>query len=235
MRYAIYLTPPAGDPLTLAASRWLGRDAFSGEALVQPDVAGISPPELAGATAEPRRYGFHATIKAPFGLAAGVSEEQLLQSFADFAATTSAFTIPALVPVRHGPFFALHEDAPCAPLQNFAAAAVRHFEPLRAPLDEQDIARRNPDRLPERQRDYLLTWGYPYVFEEFRFHMTLTGALDAQLAERIEPELRRYFAPFTGRPLAVSSVALFVEPARGAPFTVHSTLPLAAADAGENA
>ena len=33
MRYAIYFTPPADDPLTRRASHWLGRDAMTGETL----------------------------------------------------------------------------------------------------------------------------------------------------------------------------------------------------------
>ncbi|MGQ3281168.1 MAG: DUF1045 domain-containing protein, partial [Shinella sp.] len=71
MRYALYFTPSASDPLTLSAQRWLGRNAFTGATLAQLSVQGFDAATLAGLTADPRRYGFHATLKAPFSLAEG--------------------------------------------------------------------------------------------------------------------------------------------------------------------
>ena len=228
VRYALYFTPAQDDPLTVAAARWLGRDAFSGGLVAQGDEPPLSSETLREATAEPRRYGFHATLKAPFTLKDGASLTELTESFATFAAETCRFDIPALALGRLGAFFALVPGQPSTELQAFAAETVRRFEPFRAPLSESDIARRKPDTLPPAQRDHLLRWGYPYVFDEFRFHMTLSGALEPALADAIAPLLKARFASFLGKPLAVSGIALFVEPERGAPFTVHTWLPLAA-------
>lgn len=228
MRYALYFTPAQDDPLTVAAARWLGRDAFSGGFIAQGDEAPLSPETLREATAEPRRYGFHATLKAPFELKDGVSLYELGDAFREFTAEMPRFAIPELVLGRIGAFFALVPGSECAPLQALGAECVRRFEPFRAPLSDADIARRKPEKLTPAQRDHLTRWGYPYVMEEFKFHMTLSGALEPALADAVEPLLKDRFAAFIGKPLTISGLALFVEPERGAPFTVHSWLPLAA-------
>ncbi|MDO9415933.1 DUF1045 domain-containing protein [Pararhizobium sp.] len=226
MRYALYFAPPAIDPLSQAAARWLGRDAFTGETMPLKETVDFDAAELHALTDDPRRYGFHGTLKAPFALAEGRSEGELLAELAAFAAGSAGFAIPELVLGQLGSFFALVPAGPCLPLQAHAADVVRHFEPFRAPLSEADIARRRPDRLPPRQRDNLLTWGYPYVFDDFGFHMTLTGPVPEHRTEAMRRLLEQRFAAFIGEPLPVRHLGLFVEPARGAPFSVHTLLPL---------
>lgn len=223
MRYAIYFTPPENHPLTVAAGQWLGRDAFR-----EGDRGNLPiPDDRHDLTADPRRYGFHATLKAPFELAEGKTEEELLLALGTFADRSRCFDIPRIVVGALGPFFALVPENPSEPLQNFATEAVEHFEPFRAALSEHDIARRKPEHLSERQRDNLMRWGYPYVMDEFRFHMTLTGPVDDSDMDRLRQTLEARFADFTHRPLNISGLALFVEKTRGAPFTVHTWLPLA--------
>lgn len=223
MRYALYFTPPADDPLTEAAARWLGRDAFTGKALA-PDAQ--RPDGWESLVAEPARYGFHATLKAPFHLAGGRTEADLLGALDVFAAETPDFTIPRLKIGRLGVFFALVPDGDADSLDRFAADVVRAFEPFRAPLSAADIARRKPETLPEPERTYLHDWGYPYVFDAFRFHMTLTGPVPAERQDEIAAHLDERFLPHIGGPLRVRGIALCIEPERGAPFTVHSLLPL---------
>jgi putative phosphonate metabolism protein len=228
MRYAIYFTPPEDDALSIRAATWLGRGAFRDQAFAQPVVAGFTPAEIAALTGEPRRYGFHATLKAPFELAAGRSEGDLLASFEALAAVVPAFEIPEIVLGQLGAFFALVPAAQNEELQAFAGACVEHFEPFRAPLSEADIARRRPERLSESERDNLLRWGYPYVFADFRFHMTLTGQVPAERQSPMRSILEAQFESFIGRPLAISHLSLFVEPERGAPFTMKRIVPLRA-------
>lgn len=229
MRYALYFTPPASDPLTLAAQRWLGRNAFTDTALAQPAVGGFDAGVLSGLTADPRRYGFHATLKAPFTLAEGRSEAELVAEVGRFVSETESFEIPEVVIGRLGSFFALVPGDHCEPLQSFAGEVVRRFERFRAPLTSADIARRKPDELTAAERQNLVQWGYPYVFDEFRFHMTLTGRVPAESRDALETILLDQFAGFHGRSLTVAGLALFREPSRGADFTVHSLFPLGGA------
>jgi putative phosphonate metabolism protein len=229
LRYALYFIPPASDALTLAAQRWLGRNAFTGAALEQPSVEGFDAAALSGLTADPRRYGFHATLKAPFTLAEGRSEAELVAELGRFVAETDAFEIPELVVGRLGSFFAMVPRETPQELMDFAGEVVRRFERFRAPLTSADIARRKPDELSVEERQNLVQWGYPYVFDEFRFHMTLTGRVPAESRDAVERALLAHFAEFHGQPLNIACLALFREPSRGADFTVHSLFPLGGA------
>lgn len=228
LRYAVYFTPAETDPLTRDAARWLGRDAFSGDEYSLPAVTGIEPEELAALTADPRRYGFHATLKAPFTLASGATETELVATFEAFCASRKAVSIPRVVLGQIGDFFAIVPDQVYPGLQSFAGDVVRAFEPFRAPLNADDIARRKPEKLGDAERCNLDGWGYPYVFDEFRFHMTLTGRVPAALQENFRAALQARFAGHVDRPLSISGLALFREETRGAPFTVQSWLPLGA-------
>lgn len=215
MRAAIYFTPAQDDPLTVEAARWLGRDAFDGTATRAAD------PAIDVLVTDPARYGFHATLKAPFRLMDGRSIDILDAALADFAETLDAVPLGKLSLTRIGGFLAL------TPVASNELAALeddirKAFELFRAPLSEADIARRKPDHLNERQRENLRQWGYPHVGADFRFHMTLTNSLDEPELSRTDDRLRSDFARVLERPVTVDALALFVEPAPGAPFIIHS-------------
>lgn len=226
MRYAIYFTPPASDALVTVAANWLGRSAFSGEPVKTPAIRSLATEEIARLTEEPRRYGFHATMKAPFRLDEAHSERDLLSALMHFASSAEPVTIPRLGLRAIGPFFALTPDEPVAELNQLANDVVVAFDRFRAPLNETEMAKRRPERLGEQQRHNLERWGYPYVFEEFRFHMTLTGPVEEKDRARVERTLDEFFAPVLDEPVEVANLALFVEPEKGAPFEVHSLHPL---------
>lgn len=229
MRYAIYFTPAREDPLMVAGSTWLGRDAFGGEATAAPRIVSMTPEEVSHVTAAPRRYGFHATLKAPFVLAPGREERELLNSLAYFAASIEPVTISRLAVASFGAFFALVPVAENLPLSQLANDVVVAFDRFRAPLTEREIARRDPDSLTISQLKNLQQWGYPHVFEDFRFHMTLTGSVEAHDRPRVHRAMESFFAPVLEEPVTVSGLALFVEPGPGAALHVHSLYPLTGA------
>lgn len=226
MRYAIYFVPPMNDPLNRVATNWLGRDVFSGRSVEAPAITGLTPAEIAFHTAAPRRYGFHGTLKSPFRLADGTTEKELLDALMHFADAVDPFEIPRLEIGSIGPFFALLTQAPVPELDALAASVVREFDAFRAPLTDSEIERRSPHKLTAPQLAYLHRWGYPYVFDEFRFHMTLTGPIDRAERERVEQALHTFFDPVLSEPVEVENVALFIEEEAGAPFEVHSLHPL---------
>lgn len=226
MRYAFYFSPGPGEALHDLGASWLGRDAVTGNAIEHPDLDGLGASELASITGPARRYGFHATLKAPFRLAEGKSEADLIEALEVFAGNATAFEIPSLVIGNIDGFLALVPGGPVTELNSFANSVVEIFEPLRAPLTERDIERRNPDSLSSVELKNLLRWGYPYVFDSFRFHMTLTTRLpDADIA-RIKAAAERHFAPILSGPVPVRALSLFVETEPGAPFELHSRTPL---------
>lgn len=228
-RYALYLAPPAASALWRFGSSIIGYDAQTGAELAAPDIPGFDAVDWRALTAEPRRYGFHGTLKAPFRLADGKSAADLLALLAEFAAAHHPFELPPLVVRAIGPFIALVPPVPAPTLEDIARCAVLDLEPARAPLNADEIARRRPDRLSARQRDYLERYGYPYVCEEFRFHMTLTGPLDeAARAHALNALSDTYAASGADAPLAVGDVGLYAQPEPGARFRLVARIPLGA-------
>ena len=63
--------------------------------------------------------------------------------------------------------------------------------------------------LSERQAGNVDRWGYPFVFEDFRLHLTLTGRLGADRHSVVLPYLRDRFAAACGScPVAIDRIAL---------------------------
>ena len=212
-RYAVYYAPRDG-AFAGAVAGWLGRDAVAGRAVAQPALAGLPLP-VADLTAEPRRYGFHGTIKAPFRLAEGVGFGDLQAEVAALAATLHPVVMPGLVLAALTGFVALLPDGDEAGLLELGAEVVTRLDRLRAELTEAEVARRNPGRLTARQRELLGRWGYPYVMEEFRFHLTLTGHLQAADVAAVIAVLGPWLAPVLPRPFVIEDLCLFGEDAAG--------------------
>ena len=227
MRYALYFAADADDRLMQLGNSWLGRDPFSGTALPQPELPGMTSARFQELTTAPRRYGFHGTLKAPFSLAADQTEAALLDACAAFAAEIAPYEIEALGVNRLGRFLALTPEAEEPALRAFAGLCVRRFEPFRAPLSEADLERRRKSGLSERHDTYLVRWGYPYIFDEFRFHLTLSNKLeDDSDMERMANAAQDHFADVIGKKRLCRHVALYTEAERGAPFQVHTVFQL---------
>ena len=132
-------------------------------------------------------------------------------------------------------FLALVPSVPCEPLHRIADRAVRELDGFRRPASAEELARRKSAGLSERQERNLADWGYPYVFEDFRFHMTLTERLPTTEADRFEAAATEHFVPVLDAPILIDGLTLFAEPAPGAPFVAmrqfpfpHSTAEVAA-------
>ena len=89
------------------------------------------------------------------------------------------------------------------------------LDALRAPLTPAEIAKRRPERLNPRQRELLAAWGYPYVIEEFRFHLTLSDDLPEAEAEDLAAVLGPWLAPDLPRPFGITDLCLFGEDQAG--------------------
>ncbi len=226
-RYALYYAPRPGEGLAVVASQWLGRDPESGQARALRSVPGFAAERLAEIIAEPRLYGFHGTLKPPIALAEGVYERDFLDAVGKFAAAAHGFTVPALELVELSGFLALVPAARSEALHDLADRCVVAFDEFRRPADEAELARRRRAHLSPRQDELLVRWGYPYVLEQWRFHLTLTGRLpDAAEREAVAALLRRRFAAFLDQPLPVCDLCVFRQPAPGRPFVVSARFRL---------
>jgi putative phosphonate metabolism protein len=213
-RYAVYYAPEPG-PLAEAAARWLGWDPALGCAVMQPDL-GL---DLVRLTAEPRKYGFHGTIKPPFRLAEGHDLASLSAAVEAVAQSLPAVRFDGLQMVALAGFLALVPTGDTGRLCNLAGEVVARLDRLRAPLTAAEVARRRPERLTERQRALLNQYGYPYVMEEFRFHLTLSGPVTEAELGLLMPLARAHFA--LPEPFILRELCLFGEDEGGAFHLLH--------------
>lgn len=193
-RYGIYFAPNATSELWHFGSSVIGYDASTGLDVPHHQTDGFEAEHWSALTAESRRYGFHATLKAPFRLTTGVDEPQLIFAVRKIAASMAALPLGPLSVRRMGRFIVLRPEEGGAAVSRLAARVVDALEPLRAPLNGEELARRLREPLSTRQVTYLERYGYPHVLEDFRFHMTLAGPIEPELLESVESVLRASFA-----------------------------------------
>jgi hypothetical protein len=235
-RFAIYAAPGTGPADTVGmllrekAEQWLGR-SVSGEHVTSGTPVGWTRAAIDAMTVDARRYGFHATLKPPFRLAEGRTLEELDAAMARFAAGSASAVIPQLSLARMGGFFALVPGAEAPGLHVLADEAVKCFDGFRAPATDDEVGRRHPASLTPRQRELLKEWGYPYVLDEFRFHLTVTDRIPDGQRATVERALRDWFAPLLGATVPVDAIALFTEAEPGTPFVLHTLHRLQSASA----
>lgn len=215
-RYALYLAPTG--PWREHGSRWLGRCADTGKAL--PPLPGQSADARAW-TEAPRHYGLHATLKPPFRLSAGASPQQVDAAARQLTEGGSPFSVELECEPLRG--FLAWRIAPTdslgqARIQALAEAAVRNLDPLRAPPTPEEIARRQPQSLSPAQQSMLARWGYPYVFDTYVFHITLTGKLEGAALAQAQADIASFAEPLRGQAMAVPGVSVYVQPEPGADF-----------------
>ncbi len=234
-RYAIYLAPPPTSALWRFGCDVLGRDALTGEQNSSFAIDGLDAEGWRERTAEPRRYGFHATLKAPFRLKDGASVDELFQAVAALAGARPPFEagplgVSRIAAGKGRAFVALTPIAPSPELTRLENVVVRALDAFRAPLDDSERLRRDPRRLSPRQRETFETWGYPFALDEFRPHLTLTNALDD--AEAIAAALAREFARRVASPLlTVDALVLFAQDGADGDFAILRRFPLGGSQA----
>lgn len=202
-RYALYFTPPPG-PFADFGAAWLGWDPARGAPCPHP---ALDLP-VAEITAAPRKYGLHATMKPPFRLAPGTTEAALAEALVAFCTDHAPVMLDRLCIARLGRFLALRPAGDEGALNTLAAATVRAFDPFRAPLTEAELARRRARPLTPVQEANLRDWGYPYVMDAFRFHITLTGDLPPETLVAVEAALAPILAPLLPRPFGIDALSL---------------------------
>ena len=216
VRAAVYYAPPETDPLWAAGCDWLGRDPASGRRIVHPQRDEL--------TADPRLYGFHATLKPPMRL--NHSWDALMEDAEALAAGIAPFELPPLQVADLGAFLALRESVPCPALNALADACVTGLDQHRVPPDAAEILRRRRPGLSPEQDAMLVDWGYPHVLGTWRFHMTLTRRLTAEEHAVVRPLAEAHFAAALERVQRVTDICMFTQAGPGAPFLLAERVAL---------
>ncbi len=216
-RYAVFFCPDDSTELALFGARVLHR--YADGAQVASSADDYPDRQLASELSQtPAHYGFHATLKAPFQLADGFSEVQLLKAVQELAMQQLPISMLTLRPRLLSDFVALGFDAQPQAIAALAECCVIELEPFRAPLTSTDIAKRKPEQLTPSQRAYLSAYGYPYVLAEFRFHMTLTGAVEHASHQSYIDWLSSQYEKLVPNPPMLDRLAVFWQPDRQTPF-----------------
>lgn len=216
-RFAIYYAPPVSSLLWRLAADWLGRDA-SRRVSDKRDIPGVERAALDRLVVSARRYGFHATVKAPMALRAKTTANDLDAGLRVFGRENAPVAIGRIELRLIDGFLALMPVPQTRELTDFASLVVETFDPLRAPMDADERARRRATSLSDRQVWLLDRYGYPFVLEQFQFHMTLTDRLPPDLRDPVIAAARNWFAPALTAPLTLDRLVLFHEPEPGSPF-----------------
>ncbi|MEE8455795.1 MAG: DUF1045 domain-containing protein [Limibaculum sp.] len=224
-RYAVFWAPQAGSGLARFGATWLGWDAEAGCDVAKPDVP--VPRPLEQITHAPRRYSFHGTLKPPFRLAEGADAATLDQATRELAARTRPVTAPGLAPSTRLGFLALMPTGPAPALDALAAACTRGLDCFRAPASEAKSTQRHARSLTPRQEANLTRWGYPYVLDDFRFHLTLSGRLRPGEAEPLTEAVMALAAPHLEPILHLDDICLYGDPGAGEGFRLLRRYPLA--------
>jgi putative phosphonate metabolism protein len=225
-RFGLYYAPPVSSELWRRAAIWLGRDATNRFDL-EADVGGLDPERRHAVTQAARRYGFHATLKAPMELDAKLEGKDLDRALKAWTGQQSPVPIGRLQLAELGGFLALLPVAQSPALTDFAAAVVVDFDDFRAPLGAADRERRHENlRLSDHQAALLERFGYPYVLDQFLFHMTLSDQLPADELAPVRAAAEAWFAPVLGEELLLDRVVLFREAEPGTPFLRLRDYPL---------
>jgi hypothetical protein len=231
-RHAAYFAPAQGHPLAERGAQWLGRCALTRRALPTPPHTGIPDTVFRQYTAAAARYGWHATMKAPFILQTGLGVPAIAQAFAAFARSQLAVALPPLELRNMGDYLALVPSGPSQALQDLAFACVGALHPLAEPLTAQQVAQRRSTPLSPQQDAMLLQWGYPFVGDQFQWHMTLTGSLQGltpQAVQQLHTAASEWFGPLLNRPLMLDAISWFIEPHAGGDFYEAQRFPLGGA------
>ena len=219
-RYAVYYLPEPG-ALADELAGWLGWDVATGQNAPHP----VCDWDLPALTATPRKYGAHGTIKPPFRLAKGQTERGLHDALGALCASIEPVVLDGLKVARLGGFLALVPKGDTNALALLAAAAVSGLDDFRAPQTEAELIKRRAAGLSLRQDELLERWGYPYVMDEFRFHITLTGKVSEMLGDARTDSLRKSmkarFKPLLPKPFRIESLCLVGEDDAGMFRLIH--------------
>ena len=191
-------------------------------------IAFADPARWNALTQVPAKYGFHSTIKAPFELSADSTATELLTATESLCSSLAPVDLPDLCirSTSASAHIALRGPQSESLLQ-LTAAVVSDLEDFRAPLMPADIARRRPESLSLRQRHYLDEFGYPFVFDEFNFHMTLTGPLDPVDADFIAWLEHRFEEMVPEAAASLDRLAVYRQTSRETAFVRIAEFPFA--------
>ncbi len=211
-RYSIYYVPDG--LLGKFGASWLGWDIQARKSVPFLQIQNTEI-DLNQLTEKPRKYGFHGTLKAPFRLKSCKTEKELIADFEGFCRNQSSVSSDKLVLQVINDFLALAPGKQSKQINRLAQNCVTYFERYRAPLNKMELAKRRSKPLTIYQQEMLSKWGYPYVFKDFKFHLTLTGKISKTHVDELLSFLGPKIKPIVGDRFSIKELVLVGEDREG--------------------
>jgi hypothetical protein len=145
-----------------------------------------------------------------------VKQFALVEAMAAFCACRRRLVTGKLQLHRFPRFLALVPESETAELDWLADSCVTYFDHFRSPITPEDRARRGD--MTSAEAALFEQFGYNFIFNNFKFHITLAGPLDEPELDALQPALATAVAPLCEKPFAVEDLCLFGDPGEGAPF-----------------
>lgn len=225
-RYAVYYCPNINSELSQFGNAWLGWNPETGNVIERPPIEGLSQDDIIQSTLTPTKYGFHGTLKPPFRLAENKSFDQLDLAMKALADQTPVIETAPLILHQIAHFLAFSPCEGKEQIEELAKQCVCSLDAFRKPASQEELIRRRQGNLTTHQDALLLRWGYPYVLDEFRFHLTLTNNLPDDTLLRIKDALIQHCEDILTMPFIINEICLFGDPGKGEPFHLIKRYPL---------
>lgn len=218
-RYAVFYSPQRLHSLSTFARGWFGFDPEKGLRVELRETLGLSWSLIESVTSEPARYSLHATLKAPFSLVTSRHLKSLRRATETLANSLSPITTGPLELTNLDGFLALCPTDHLQALSNLATRCVKELDMFRTPMSNEERERRiATTKLSPHQIGLLSEWGYPFVLDQFRFHITLTRRLTEMEQATLVPALKTRLERELRHPLTVDSICLYGDPGNDLPF-----------------
>ncbi|WP_162937919.1 DUF1045 domain-containing protein [Kiloniella sp. EL199] len=227
-RYAIYYAPRFDSKLGQFGNAWFGFNPVSHEDIPRPNVEGMNAQEIENITQGSGRYSFHGTLRSPFKLRKNRNLDSLDKSLKSFVTKVRPIICGPLSIRSIGRFLALVPDDPESQVPDLAEQCMRALDNFRLAPDKQELDRRRQTGLTTIQEQLLLRWGYPFVMEEFRFHLTLSDKLEGMDLIKYQAILEKHCEGLCNEPFVIDEIALFGDPGQGGKFEEISRYKLSA-------
>jgi len=225
-RYAVFWAPEPESRLARFGERWFSAPRETAATL------GLVGDDVEAAIAEPKRYGLHATMLAPFRLQQDKSLQALMVQLEGFASARSSVPLNPLRLDRIGSFLALVTTAREASIRSLHIQCMFALDSFRGPANAEEQHHRQSGTGESNQKLLLAQWGYAHVLHLFRFHVTLTGRLGDAAAAGFSTALAGEIEALNAEPLALDALCLFGDPGSGRPFELIRRFPIASQEIG---
>lgn len=208
-RYIISFAPKSTSMFWKLGALWFGYDASRNAYTKNTLVPGMPKEHHDAAVTTARRSGFNIILTGPFQLTAGMPEELLKTTISLYCQSLSTLqTGPlSIIETAHKLSISAQEISP--QVQKLADDIVLEFNAFRLPANP--LPEDSPIRaaLTPGQLKNLIEWGQPYIFEELKFQIPLTGRLPEKMSGPLKSFLEGRFIECLKTGFEIDNLSLF--------------------------